>query len=161
MAKSKTEKIPHYELLYIISNQYTEDEAGLVIKNVRKIIENNGGKITYEENWGKKKLAYPIGHFSHGYYNLFEFDVKGEKMTKIDKDLRMSREVLRHQIVNKEFRSVEEIEMEKKKSQEKQVKEVKAKEQKENFDKEKQKGKVSLKELDEKLDRILETDDLL
>lgn len=168
MAKNKSSKTPHYELLFIISNKFTEDEVKPIIEDVRKIIEGNEAKITFEEYWGKKELAYPIEHFNHGYYSLFEFDVAGEKMTKIDKDLRMNKKVLRHQIVTKEFRTLEEIEKEKRDSQEKidklkNVSAAKDKKEKEVVKEAKQKEtvKVNLKELDEKLDKILETDDLL
>ena len=85
-------------------------------------------------------------------------------MEKIDRDLRMSHEVLRHQIVVREFRSAEEIKEEKKKTQEKIIKETEAKEVKEvkeKISKERSSVKVNLKDLDEKLDKILETDDLL
>jgi small subunit ribosomal protein S6 len=170
MAKNKSSQTPHYELLYIVSNQFTEDEVKPIVEEVKAIIEKHDGKVTYDEYWGKKELAYPINHFNHGYYALYEFDASGEKMTQIDKDLRMNRKVLRHQIVSKVFRTPEEIAAEKQAEQEKteKMREEKAKEEKEEKEevkkeekKEKKEDKVNLKELDEKLDKILETDDLL
>lgn len=151
MAKNKSSDTPHYELLYIVSNKYSEDELIKVINKVRDIINNSGGKITFSEEWGKKRLAYPINHFRHGYYNLVEFDLLGENLAKVDKALRMFSEILRHQIVRKEERAVEVIKKDKraaaqviKKKEPDQVKE-----------------KVNLKDLDKKLDKILETEDLL
>jgi len=168
MAKNKSSKTPHYELLFIISNKFTEDEVKPIIEEVGKTIGNNEGKVTYEEYWGKKELAYPIEHFNHGYYALYEFDAAGEKMTKIDKDLRMNKKVLRHQIVSRPFRTPEEIEKEKKESQEKvdklktdAVQKTRSDKDEVKEKKEKEVAKVNLKELDEKLDKILETDDLL
>ena len=166
MAKIKTDKIPHYEMLYIISNKYSEDELKPIITNVEKVITDSNGKITYREDWGKKKFAYPIEHFQHGYYQFMEFDVAGESMKKINDVYRMSNEVLRHLIVFKPAKSVEEIEAEKKqalarierdkaKTEEIPVKEIVAPKPEED------KKKVDLKDLDEKLDKILETDDLL
>ena len=70
MSKTKSSKIPHYELLYIVSNKYSEEELEPIKNKVNKIIEENGGKITFSEDWGKKKLCYPIKHFSYGYYLL-------------------------------------------------------------------------------------------
>lgn len=168
MAKNKDSKTPHYELLFIVSNKFTEDEVKPIVEEVKKTIETNGGEVSYAEYWGKKELAYAIEHFNHGYYALYEFDAAGEKMMKIDKDLRMNKKVLRHQIVSKRFRTLEEIEQEKQKSQERADKMKSESSQKIKRDKEevkeikeKEEVKVNLQELDEKLDKILETDDLL
>ncbi len=171
MAKNKSSKTPHYELLFIVSNQFTEDEVKPIVEEVKSIIEKHDGKVTYDEYWGKKELAYTINHFNHGYYALYEFDAQGEKMNQIDKELRMNRKVLRHQIVSKVFRTPEEIAAEKQAEQEKTEKMREEKEKEENGEKEeetkkkekedKKAEKVNLKELDDKLDKILETDDLL
>lgn len=164
MAKNKSGKMPHYELLFIVSNKFSEDELKDVVKDVHKIITDNEGKITYTEEWGKKKLSYPIKGFQYGYYSLAEFDCSGEKVNKINNELRLSTEVLRHIIVAKEARTVEQIQEEKKQSEKKILAKVKAEtEEKKPIEKpkEKEKATVDLKDLDEKLDRILETDDLL
>lgn len=163
MAKNKKNEIPHYELLYIVSNKYTEDELKPIIENVDKIIKENNGTITHKEEWGKKKLAYPIKHFNYGYYNLAEFDVEAGQVEKINKALRMLAEVLRHTIVAKTVKTEEEIKAEKEKAKaiaQKAIKE-KRKEKEEPVKKEERKTKVDLKDLDEKLDKILDTDDLL
>ncbi len=168
MSKTNTSRIPHYELLYIVSNKFTEDEVKPIMKKVTDIINNRGGKTTLIEEWGKKRLAYPVKNFSHAYYVLAEFDFEGEKVESIDRDLRMMSEILRHQIVSKRVKTAEDIKKEKEISQkiaarkEKEAeKEVKETEKKEEKEEEKKKGKVDMGELDEKLDKILETDDLL
>ena len=157
MARNKPSTIPHYELLYIISNKYSEDELRPFIDKVNNIIKDNEGHITYSEEWGKKKLVYPIKHFNYGYYNLVEFDVDGRKIEKINKSLRMFNAVLRYQIVTKTVKTSIEIKKEKEISEKIATKAV----EREKLEKEKTKGKVDLKDLDEKLDKILETDDLL
>lgn len=178
MAKNKKSSVPHYELLFIIPNKYTENELEPIMTKVRKFITDNEGTITFEEAWGNKKLAYPIKHFSHGYYNLIEFDAPGLKMAEVNKLLRMSSEILRYQIVNRPFRTVEEINQAKKvekdrrdaeKVQDKKeiavvenaIKTDYNKETPASKTKEKESKKVDLEKLDEKLDKILETDDLL
>ena len=171
MAKNKSTKIPHYEILYIISNKYTENELKPIIKIVNNIIEENGGKITYSEDWGKKKLSYKIQNFNYGYYTLVEFDDYKNKVNDIDRVLRMTNKVLRHIIVATKARSTEKIKEEKKKSEELSKKQTnkaieKVIEKKEEIKKEKPKAqskkkKVDLKDLDKKLEKILNTDDLL
>ena len=168
MAKNKSSEIPHYELLYIISNKYSENELKPIIDKVKKIISDQGGKITFTEEWGKKKLAYSIQHFNFGYYNLVEFDLIGEKLSSVDRTLRLDREILRHQIVNKKVKTEKEIEKEKeiaKKIDAKKQQEIKKAEKKEEKpekkEKKEKKEKIDLKDLDKKLDKILDTDDLL
>jgi small subunit ribosomal protein S6 len=175
MSKTKSSDQPHYELLYLISNQYSEDEIKPIIGKVQEMIAANGGQITFQEDWGKKRLSYQIKGFRFGYYNLIEFDADGEKLKQVDQLLRLNSEILRFQIVKKKIKTAQEIEQEQKiqkKIEEKAalsereatveevVEDQEIKREKEK-DKEKSKKKVELKDLDEKLDRILETDDLL
>lgn len=157
MSKVKSDKIPHYELLYIVSNKFTEDELKPIIEQVRQLIEKNGGRITFTEQWGKRKLAYSIKLFSHGYYNLVEFDAVGEGLKKITRGLDMESEIVRYQIVAKKIKTAAEVEKEKAITEKIAAKAV----AKEQLEEEKKKGKVDLKDLDERLDRILDTDDLL
>jgi small subunit ribosomal protein S6 len=159
MAKSKSAAMPHYEILYIISNQYAEDELKPIVGKASKMIEDNGGKITMGEEWGKKRLAYPIKNFRYGYYYLAEFDAPNESIKKINDLFRMSNEILRHMIVTKKVKTAEEIRREEVIS--KKIATKAAAQEKIKSEQEKPKTKVDLKDLDEKLNKILETDDLL
>lgn len=161
MSEEKTLDAAHYEMLCLISNKYSEDELAPIKEKIKKVIVDNKGKIVQEEDWGKKKLAYPIKKFRHGYYYLLEFDADKERIKKIDRLFRMTNEILRQQIVKKRVFSEEEIAKEKEFTA-KIVAKTKIKEEKE-AEKEKtiDKDKVELKDLDEKLDKILETEDLL
>ena len=169
MSEEKIEEkildIAHYEMLCLISNQYSEDELAPIKEKINKIITDDGGKITQEENWGKKKLAYPIKKFRHGYYHLLEFDIDKEKVKKIDRLFRMMNEILRQQIVKKRVFSEEEIAKEKeftaKIAAKTKIKEEKEEEKEVEKVKTTDKEKVELKDLDEKLDKILDTKDLL
>jgi small subunit ribosomal protein S6 len=165
MAKVKKDTTPHYELLFIVPNKFTEEELKPILAKVRGIIEKNGGSVTYSEEWGNKKMAYRIQGFTHGYYNLFEFDLAGSSAEKINRELRMSSEVLRHMMVAKKARTEEEIKAEKMKEEKRRTEEVikEQAEEEEKIEKEKEKAKpkMDLKDLDEKLDKILDTDDLL
>ncbi|MGI6373808.1 MAG: 30S ribosomal protein S6 [Patescibacteria group bacterium] len=178
MSKTKKSGAKHYEILFIVPNKFTEEEAKQVIAKVEGIITTGGGKITYSEYWGKKKLAYEIKHNAYGYYALFEFDLEGSLLAKINQDLRLSTDVLRHQIVSKRVKSEEEL----KRAQEIQAKieARKAKEKKEQttqdeevLNKKKEtseetapkstaKEKVaSVDDLDDKLEGILSAKDLM
>jgi len=180
MSKIKSSDKNHYEMLYIIPNKFTEDETKKIDEKVEKMITDLEGEITYSEQWGKKKLAYPIKNYNHGYYNLFEFDLWGKDLKELDTLLRMSSKVLRHQVVRTVKRTEEEIKKDKKKSEEMAKKEeteeeakisspkvekkeetVISKEIKREKEQDDKKKKTDLKDLDKKLDDILKTDDLL
>jgi small subunit ribosomal protein S6 len=161
MSKNKSAEIPHYEIMYIVSNQFAEDELKPVIERAGKMIADNGGKITAFEEWGKKRLAYPIKNFRYGYYQLAEFDAPGENVKKIDNLFRMSSEILRHMITVKRVKTAEEIKRDEAISQKIASKAAVQEKIKGEEEKEKTKTKVDLKDLDEKLNKILETDDLL
>ena len=161
MAKNKSGEIPHYELLYIVPNKYSEDELKPIVEKINKLLKDNGATITYEEVWGKKKMTYQIKGFSYGYYQLVEFDVEEKNVAKINHELRIDRDILRYMLVNKKAISEEEREALKEKARKKIIKKVEEKKKEEKKPKEAPKKKVDMKDLDEKLDKILETDDLL
>jgi small subunit ribosomal protein S6 len=170
MSKTKTSGATHYEMLFIVPNRFTDDEAKTIAGQVEKMITASDGQITLREYWGKKRLAYEIKHNSFGYYGLFEFDLEGAKLAKIDKDLRLSADVLRHQIVVKKAKTEQEIAKENKiraKIDSKKAAEGKKLEEKSRAasssaaavktpDK-----RVDLKDLDEKLEGILSAKDLI
>lgn len=159
MAKNKANTIPHYELLYIVSNKYSEDELKPITERVQKMITDQGGEITHTEDWGKRKFAYPINHFRHGYYILLEFDLTEGGLSEVNRNLQMDADILRHMAVAKQKRTAEEIAKEKQeKAKPKEEPKEEKKEEKKETDKEDE--KVDMEQLDQKLDKILETDDL-
>lgn len=173
MSKTKASGAKHYEILFIMPNKFTDDESKKIVEKVGQVINDNGGQITYSEYWGKKKLAYEIKHNAYGYYALFEFDLEGSLLAKIDQTLRLSTDVLRHQIVVKAVKSEEQIKkaekirakIDSKKAAEEKTqpaKEVKTTATKSNASASKTKdSRVDLKDLDEKLEGILNANDLI
>lgn len=173
MSKTKASGTKHYEILFIVSNKFTDDEAKKITEKVSQVITENGGEITHSEYWGKKKLAYEIKHNAYGYYALFEFDLEGNLLAKIDQNLRLSTEVLRHQIIAKKPKTAEDLKKEeiirakidsKKAAQEKEksAKEKELPKEKPAVKSTKEKNeRVDLKDLDEKLEGILNANDLI
>lgn len=151
----------HYELVYLVSATYAEDELVPIKDKVRAAIQKNGGQITTEENLGKKKLAYPVQKVRHGYYLLAEFDLEPEALKKLNNDLKLTGEVLRHLVVTKDLRpaSLKPLRMPRPETKP----EIKIQPFKEELaaktpSTEPVREKVSLEELDKKLDKILEGD---
>jgi small subunit ribosomal protein S6 len=63
----------HYETVFILTPVLSEDQAKEAAKKIKKSLTDLGGKVIHEENWGLKKLAYPIQKKSTGFYHLVEF----------------------------------------------------------------------------------------
>jgi len=147
----------HYELLYIVSGNYTEEELVPIKEKVTELIKKFKGEITFEDSYGKKKLAYPIAKNFAGYYLLFEFYLPGENLADLNRAIKLTKEIMRHVIVTKKFKSVSEKAAEKKAAEERtEAGEAKAEEKEK--EKEKDKDKIKLEDLDQKLDEILEGD---
>jgi small subunit ribosomal protein S6 len=99
MAKNKPDGLTHYELLYIVSNQFSEEELNPIKTKVEGIITEHEGNITHKESLGKKRLAYKIKQWRHGYYELVEFDAPSASLPAINDLLRLMSDVIRHQIL--------------------------------------------------------------
>ncbi len=172
MSKTKPSGLIHYEILFIIPNKFTDDEAQEIFKKVGKLITSNEGTITMEDYWGKKKFAYPIKHEYYGYYGLLEFDLERSSIAEINNKLRHDNNVLRFIIVKKDIKSEEQIKkdekikakIENKKAKEKEEEETEKTKKtatKKTVTKKEEDKKIDLKNLDEKLDDVLNIDNLL
>lgn len=85
-------------MLYIVHPDL-EASIDTITDRVRKIIEDRGGKITYEENWGKRKFAYEIQKTEVGIYFLWYFEVESKNLDKIERDLRFIEEIMRFMVL--------------------------------------------------------------
>lgn len=87
-----------YELTVLI---HPDLEANLdaALDKVRSLITTNGGEITKEDNWGKKKLAYQIRREDFAVYVCFEVKLPAEAPLKISNVLNITDEVLRYLLV--------------------------------------------------------------
>lgn len=69
---------------------------------LKKLIEDNGGKITKELNDGKKRLAYPIKGQEYAVYFFYDVELPGEAVAKISGALNIADEFIRHLLVSKD-----------------------------------------------------------
>jgi len=87
-----------YEVLFILSPQVPEEEATNLVAEFKKIGESTGAKLSHEEAWGRRRLAYPIQKFNEGVYHLFVYESDGS-LGELDRRMKNSDRVLRHMIV--------------------------------------------------------------
>ncbi|SRR6187431_554257 len=69
-----------YETVFILTPVLSDDQAKEAAKKFKKTITDLGGKIVNEENWGLKKLAYPIQKKTTGFYHLVEYAGEGQEI---------------------------------------------------------------------------------
>jgi small subunit ribosomal protein S6 len=88
-----------YELVYILPPDTTEQQVAELHTQVEGVVSRMSGQIEKTENWGRKKLAYEIGHNKEGVYVLDVINGTGELMKELDRRLKVIDQVIRHMIV--------------------------------------------------------------
>src|SRR5919198_4768702 len=85
-----------YELVYIVTPEASDQEVADLHKQVEQIVQRFNGTLDKTENWGRRKLAYEIGHHREGIYVVETISGSGELMKEIDRRLRVTDAVVRH-----------------------------------------------------------------
>ncbi|MEA1886891.1 MAG: 30S ribosomal protein S6 [Bacteroidota bacterium] len=84
-----------YETVFIATPVLSETQMKEAVQKFKKVITDNDGEIVHEENWGLKKLAYPIQKKSTGFYYLIEFKAPGELIDKLEVQYRRDERIIR------------------------------------------------------------------
>src|ERR1700709_2971488 len=84
-----------YETVMVITPLRSEETAKEAIAKYSKLLTDGGAEIVQEDNWGLKKLAYPIQKKTTGYYHLTEYRAPGDLINKLEIELRRDERVLR------------------------------------------------------------------
>ena len=84
-----------YEIVIVLTPLLSDETAKEAIAKYSKVLTDNGAEIVQEDNWGLRKLAYPIQKKTTGYYHLTEFKAPGELINKLEVELRRDERVLR------------------------------------------------------------------
>ncbi|ARA92968.1 MAG: 30S ribosomal protein S6 [Bacteroidetes bacterium] len=85
-----------YELTYIINGALSDEQIKNTVQRVTKYIEENGGQVREIDEWGTRRLAYPINKKRNGYYVNLYFEAPGELIPKLERAMEISDEILRY-----------------------------------------------------------------
>ena len=88
-----------YELVYILPPDTTEQQVAELHEQVGQIVTRMNGQIEKNDNWGRRRLAYEIGHHKEGVYVLDVINGSGELMKELDRRLKVMDMVIRHMVV--------------------------------------------------------------
>jgi small subunit ribosomal protein S6 len=88
-----------YELVYIVTPDASDQEIADLHTQVEQIVQRFHAAIEKTENWGRRKLAYEIGHHREGHYVVETIRGSGDLMKEIDRRLRVTDQVIRHLVV--------------------------------------------------------------
>ena len=84
-----------YETVFIITPVLSDEQTKEVVKKFKDLLKDQGANITHEENWGMRKLAYPIQKKSTGFYYLVEFDAEPDTILPFETEFRRDERIIR------------------------------------------------------------------
>jgi small subunit ribosomal protein S6 len=84
-----------YETVLILTPVLSDDQMKEAVKKYEDYLTGAGAEIIHEENWGMKKLAYPIQKKSTGFYQLVEYKAEGNVIADVETELKRDERVLR------------------------------------------------------------------
>lgn len=89
-----------YETVMVLSTKLSEDDTAALVNKFKTLIEQNG-TIDAVNEWGKRRLAYPINYETDGYYYLIDFTCDSQFPAELDRVYKITDGVLRTIIVKK------------------------------------------------------------
>jgi small subunit ribosomal protein S6 len=87
-----------YELIFVVDPRVADEDVTTMMQEYRQMITAGGSEITSEENWGRRKLAYPIEKLTEGKYVLFNIQSEGGKtsLPAVEHRMRQNDKILRY-----------------------------------------------------------------
>lgn len=91
----------NYEAMYILDPNLTEEATTALVEKFSNLV-GNSGSVTEVDQWGKRRLAYPINDLNEGYYVLMTFTAPAALPAELDRVFRITDGVMRSMIISKE-----------------------------------------------------------
>ena len=91
-----------YELGFILNPEVSEEQNSSILERIQQIVNNHDGQVVRINQWGRRRLAYPIEHQRDGFYVFFDMILTPETVSELDRNLKVTEEVLRHIIIRRD-----------------------------------------------------------
>ncbi len=85
----------HYETVFILTPVLSDEQMKEAVKKYEDFLKDHGAEMVHRENWGMRKLAYPIQKKSTGFYQLLEFKDDGKVIADMEVQFKRDERVLR------------------------------------------------------------------
>ena len=96
-----------YELGFIFNPEVSEEQTRAILERIEQIVGKHEGQVVKVNQWGRRRLAYPIQHHRDGYYVFIDMILTPETVLELDRTLKVSEEVLRHLITRRDPKAVQ------------------------------------------------------
>src|SRR5438552_4356428 len=96
-----------YELGFILNPEVNEEQTRAILERVEQVVANHDGQIVRINQWGRRRLGYPIEHHRDGFYVFIDMILSPETVIELDRTLKVSEEVLRHLIKRRDPKAVQ------------------------------------------------------
>ncbi|MEQ8361126.1 MAG: 30S ribosomal protein S6 [Cytophagales bacterium] len=87
--------VTRFETIFIMTPVLSEQQMKETVERYLAFLKENKAKVIHEENWGLRKLAYPIQHKSTGFYQLVEFECEGSMIESLEVEFSRDEAIMR------------------------------------------------------------------
>ena len=92
----------NYEVLYILNSEQDDETIAAQADKFANLVTANGGEVLKVDKWGRRRLAYPINFKNEGFYVLMNIKAGSDLPTELERNFRISDEVMRYIVVRLE-----------------------------------------------------------
>ena len=103
-----------YELTYIVNAVLNDGQINDIVSRVTKFIEGNEGEVLDVDEWGTRRLAYPINKKRNGYYVNLYFRAPGELIARLERAMEIEDDILRYLTLRLDAKMLRHYEQQKK-----------------------------------------------
>ncbi len=96
-----------YEIGFILNPEVSEEQTRTILERIEQIVARYDGQVIKVNQWGRRRLAYPIEHHRDGFYVFIDTILTPETVSELDRTLKVSEEVLRHLIKKRDPKTVQ------------------------------------------------------
>jgi len=93
-----------YELLYVLKPDLTDEARAALVAKFAGLITGPGGTVDKTDEWGKRRLPYPINYINEGFFYIVNFTAPGNCIAELERNLRISEAVMRSMVVRTDLR---------------------------------------------------------
>jgi small subunit ribosomal protein S6 len=91
-----------YEVAIIVRPDVEEDAQKELIEQLSQLLTAQGGQVDEVEEWGRRRLAYPINKVNEGYYYFVKGQFSPSALPDLERVAKLSEDVLRHMVIRQD-----------------------------------------------------------